>query len=195
MADPDWTFDVVSTGDQVVQVLRAKDPNAPARSPIEISFTAELRADSDEARGLETGDAFGYAKPLILPGETIKDFKITGPRLVARDDRPDQLEFHPLVDQPDWKPSELVLRNKAGDQLGIYLADSRILTSGSKGFTLQARLGRLLDLNFPMPIRGTTRRGGLRQSQLRRLLGTGGICGRRLHRAVRRSRQRSNYAP
>lgn len=44
-----------------------------------------------------------------------------------------------------------MLRNKAGDQLGIYLADSRILTSGSKGFTLQARLGLLLDLTFRCP--------------------------------------------
>jgi hypothetical protein len=64
-ADPNWTLDFYSTGDQITQVVRPKDPGAPDRSPIKISFTTELRTDSPEARELEQADAFGYTKPIV----------------------------------------------------------------------------------------------------------------------------------
>ena len=46
-----------------------------------MSFTAELRPDSEQARGLETGNALGYTKPIILSGPMIKNLRINGTRM------------------------------------------------------------------------------------------------------------------
>jgi hypothetical protein len=152
MADPDWTFDVYSANGQLTQILRPKDPNAPLRSPIEGSFTAQLTAGSTEAHDLETANAFGITKPIIFTSNMIKEFKINGPRLVAREGIPDSVEFHPPPhSSKDWKPGELSLCDEVGVQLGLYLVDMQPYTEGMKGFTLLARLGSLLDLTFRCP--------------------------------------------
>jgi hypothetical protein len=152
MADPNWTFDVYSTNGQTMQILRPKDPNAPLRSPIEGSFTAQLRAESAEAKDLEVANAFGLTKPIIFTSGMIKEFKINSPRLVAWEGIPDAVELHPPRDSPEeWKAGELLLRDGAGEQLGLYLVDIRQYTEGVRGFTLLARLGSLLDLTFRCP--------------------------------------------
>jgi hypothetical protein len=152
MADPNWALDIYSIDGQVTQVLRARDADAAERSPIEGSFTAQLRADSAEAHDLETANAFGLSKPIIFQGNMIKEFKINGPRLVAWEGIPDSVELHPPLDRPEaWKPGELSLGDTAGEELGLYLVDIRPYTEGTKGFTLLARLGSLLDLTFRCP--------------------------------------------
>jgi hypothetical protein len=82
----------------------------------------------------------------------IKEFKINGPRLVAWEGIPESVELHPPMDDPEaWEPGEFSLRESAGQQLGMYLVDLRPYTEGTKGFTLLARLGRLLDVTFRCP--------------------------------------------
>jgi hypothetical protein len=152
MADPDWALDIHAADGEITQVLRAKDPNAPARSPITISFTAAVPVDSPEAHDLENGNAFGYTKPIILSGDEVQDFKITGPRLVAWEGEPNSVEIRPADAKPeDWTPAEFLLRDKDGEQLGVYLAHIRHYVEGSRGFTLLMRLGNLLDLTFRHP--------------------------------------------
>jgi hypothetical protein len=152
MADPNWGFDIHLVDGKITQVLRAKDRNAAERSPINISFTAAVQVDSPEAHDLENANAFGYAKPIILPGDAVKDFKITGPRLVAWEGDLDSLEIRPADAKPeDLKPAELVLRDKVGKQLGVYLANIQRYVEGMKGFTLLMRVGTLLDLTFRHP--------------------------------------------
>jgi hypothetical protein len=149
MADPNWALDVHSVGGKITQVIRAKDPNAAARSPITIKFTAALRVDSLEAQDLENANAFGYTKPIILPGDAVKNFQITGPRLVAWEGDTDSVEIRPEHGTPqDGKPAEFVLRDKVGAQLGVYLANIQHYVEGMRGFTLLMRLGGLLDLTF-----------------------------------------------
>jgi hypothetical protein len=122
------------------------------RSPITISFTAAVWADSPEAEDLAAGNAFGYTKPIILPGDAVKDFKITGPRIVAWEGDPGNVEIRPTDAKPEnLKPAEFVLRDKAGEQLGVYLADIKHYVEGTRGFTLMMRLGNLLDLTFRHP--------------------------------------------
>jgi hypothetical protein len=152
MVDPNWALDIHSVNGEVTQVIRAKDPNAAARSPIIISFTAALPLDSLEAQDFETANAFGYTKPIILPGDAVENFKITGPRIVAWEGDPDRVEIRPEQDKSeDWKPAEFVLRNKLGIQLGVYLVDLQRYGEGTRGFTVLMRLGSLLDLTFRQP--------------------------------------------
>ncbi|WP_457059240.1 hypothetical protein [Kribbella sp. CWNU-51] len=157
-ADPNWTLDFYSTGDQITQVVRPKDPGAPDRSPIKISFTTELRTDSPEAHEFEQADAFGYTKPIVLPGDMVKDFTVTGPRLLSHDGGPiDRLVIHPLPDgDVPWTPSELIVNDDQGEQLGIYLAETRLLGEGRKGFTLQVKVGRHIEITFRCPTEGGT---------------------------------------
>jgi hypothetical protein len=152
-ADPNWAIDFHATEGQITQVLRPKDPGAPDRAPINVSFTAELRIDSPEADDLEKAQAFGYTKPIVLSGDMIKDFTITGPRLVgANNGAVDRLEFHPLPDAArPWKPAEMVLHDAEGEQLGIFLGEARLLAEGQQGFTLQTKVGRHIDITFRCP--------------------------------------------
>jgi hypothetical protein len=152
-ADPNWALDFASTDGQITQFLRPKDQGSPDRAPINISFTAELRIDSPEADELAKAEAFGYTKPIILPGDLIKDFTVTGPRLVdGQNGSIDRLEFHPLPDGASpWKPSEMVLRDDENEQLGIFLAETRLLAEGQQGFTLQSKVGRHIEITFRCP--------------------------------------------
>ncbi len=152
MADPNWALDVHSVDGKITQVIRAKIPNAAARSPITIKFTAALPVDSLEAHDLEKANAFGYTKPIILPGDAVKNFKITGPRLVAWEGDTDSVEIRPEHGTPqDGKPAEFVLRDKVGAHLGVYLPNIHQYVEGTRGFTLLMRLGGLLDLTFRHP--------------------------------------------
>ncbi len=153
MADPNWGWlDIHVVDGKITQVLRPKDPNAVQRSPINISFTMAVPVDSPEAHDLENANAFGYIQPIILPGDAVKDFKITGPRLVAWEGDLDSLEIRPADAKPeDFKPAEFVLRDKVGKQLGVYLASIQRYVEGMKGFTLRMSVGTLLDLTFRHP--------------------------------------------
>ena len=122
MADPNWALDVHSVDGKIMQVIGAKIPNAAARSPITIKFTAALPVDSLEAQDLEKSNAFGHTKPITLPGDAVKNFKITGPRLVAWDGDVDSVEIRPTQKRPQaGKPAEFVLRDKVA-QPRVYLA-------------------------------------------------------------------------
>jgi hypothetical protein len=152
-ADPNWAIDFHAAEGQITQVLRPKDPGAPDRAPINISFTTELRIDSPEAEELEKAQAFGYTKPIVLSGDMIKDFTISGPRLLGATNGPVlRLEFHPLPDEASpWKPSEMVLCDGEGEQLGMFLGETRLLAEGQQGFTLQSKVGRHVEITFRCP--------------------------------------------
>ena len=154
--DPDWTVDLHSTSDGVVQELRPKDPLAPLRSPISVSFTTQVAPGSPEAIELQRADAFGYTQPITLTQEMVKDFKITGPRLLG-DARGvlEQLELLPLPDDGTWVPSDLIVNGPDG-RLGIFLADVKLRATGRQGFTLELKVGRHLDLTLRCPNQPST---------------------------------------
>jgi hypothetical protein len=82
-SDPDWTFDITMLNCEIVHMLRAKDPNAPLRSPIDISYTTALDPGSAEQTQLELSYKYGVVEPIRLSGSAVRDFKITGPALFA----------------------------------------------------------------------------------------------------------------
>lgn len=148
IVDPNWTLDVSTTDQEIVHTIRPKDPLAPERSPIKISFSVEAPAGSSESRDLDRANAFGHTQPIILGGEVIKDFKVTGSPLVNYEGAVGRIELHPAQQPTDWQPTELILRDTDARQVGIYLAESRIVSEGAKGFTLEATINNLVKLLF-----------------------------------------------
>jgi hypothetical protein len=151
-ADPNWALDFYSIDGQVTQILRAKDPRAAERSPIEISFTLEAPPDSAEVRGLEQAHAFGHFKSIVLPSDMVKNFRVSGPRLVRQDnDEIHQLELHPRFDPDSWRPAEVVLADVDEEPLGAYLAEVRLVGEGQLGFTMQIRVAQRVEITFRCP--------------------------------------------
>ena len=149
-ADPDWTYEISSRGGNILQTLVPKHANAPLFSPVSLTFKTLLPAGSAEAKELQEADAFGYRKPISIPGKLIKDFAITGPPLVAWSGEVSELQL--LPQQPgEWVDTDLTLTNEDGDVLGNYLTKSHGVGSGRSGYTFEVALGSLLSLTFQAP--------------------------------------------
>jgi hypothetical protein len=151
-SDPDWTFDISTVGGEIVQTLRAKDPNAHIRSPITISYTTAIDSGSAEQTQLELGYNYGVVEPIRLSGTAVRDFKITGPELVAFEGPVGALELLPDPDSASpWVDTDITVRDPDDTVLGTHLGHSRLLSRGSKGITLEFRIGDLLRMLFRVP--------------------------------------------
>jgi hypothetical protein len=111
-SDPDWTFDITARAGEIVRTLVPKHPNAALRSPINIRYTALIPTDSPESRQFEIGHTYGFAEPFKLAGSMVRDFRITGPDLVAYEGAIGELEYHPVqavlgVIQSCWSPTRM----------------------------------------------------------------------------------------
>jgi hypothetical protein len=150
--DPDWTFDLSTVGGEIMQTLRAKDPNAPVRSPISISWASALPVGSSAQTQLDVSYSYGVVEPIRLSGSAVRDFKITGPALVAYEGPVDALELLPNPDSASpWANTDMIVRDADEEVLGTHLGQSRLLTRGGRGITVEFRLGELLQMLFRVP--------------------------------------------
>lgn len=152
-SDPDWTLDIRTAGDQIIQTLVAKDPNAAQRSPISISFDTTVLPGSREAQQLQLSSAYGVTEPIRLPGAAVTRFEVTGPKFLAYDRVIEQLELlpDPSLDTP-WVDTDLILGSHEGTAFGTYLARSRLVTRGAEGVTMEVTLsGTLIRMLFRIP--------------------------------------------
>ena len=151
-SDPDWTFDISTVNGQVTQTLRAKDANSQVRSPIEITYTAAIPEDSPERRQLELSLDYGVIEPVTLSGIMVKDFKITGPELVAYEGPVEALELLPDPDGASpWVITDLEVMDADANVLGTHLGRSRLRSRGSKGVTIEVQISELLRMLFRAP--------------------------------------------
>jgi hypothetical protein len=151
IVDPNWRLDLTTFNNEVIQVIRPKDPRAPERAPINISFSVLVPADSPERSELAEAEAFGPSKPIILSGDLIKNFTITGSPLVNYEGDVDQIEIHP--GRPtDWTPTELILTDGSERKLGICLAESRIVSRSAQGMTVELSIDNLARLTIRWPL-------------------------------------------
>ena len=149
-ADPDWTWDISTKDGDVLHTLKAQHANAALLSPVKMSFESLIPAGSEEAKELQEADAFGYCKPITIPGDLVKDFKITGPPLVAWEG--DIAELKLLPSEPgEWIDADLTLLDSSGELLGIHLAQVHSAGHGRAGFTFEVALGSLLGMTFRAP--------------------------------------------
>jgi hypothetical protein len=149
-SDPDWTFDIAARAGEIVRTLVPKHPNAALRSPINIRYTALIPTDNPESRQFEIGHDYGFAEPFKLTGSMVRDFRITGPDLVAYEGAVGELEYHPGPGSP-WRDTELLVSGTDGRHLGTHLAQSRFLASGEKGITIEVKIGDLVRMLFRCP--------------------------------------------
>jgi hypothetical protein len=149
-ADPDWTWDISTQDGMIVQTLRARHANAALLSPVELSFNTLIPAGSEKAKELQQADAFGYVKPISIPGNLVKDFRVTGPPIVAQAGEVAELQLVP-IEPGEWVDADLVLTDDAGEVLGIYLARIRGAGKGREGFTFEVAVGSLLSMTFRAP--------------------------------------------
>ena len=149
-ADPDWTWDISTQDGMIVETLRARHANAALLSPVELSFTTLIPAGSEKAKALQQADAFGYVKPISIPGNLVKDFRVTGPPIVAQGGEVAELQLVP-IETGEWVDADLVLTDDSGEVLGIYLARVHGVGKGREGFTFEVALGSLLSMTFRAP--------------------------------------------
>ena len=124
-SDPDWTFDISTLGSEIVQRLRAKDPNAHLRSPITISYATAFTEDSAEQTQLELSYNYGVVEPIRLSGSAVRNFKITGPELVAYEGPIDALELLPDPDSASpWANTDMIVRDADDSVRGTHLGQS-----------------------------------------------------------------------
>jgi hypothetical protein len=151
-SDPDWTFDISTIGGDIVQMLRAKDPNAPRRSPIKISYTAAFPMGSAEHEQFELSWKYGIVEPIRLSGSMVQNFKITGPELVAYEGPVDALELLPDPDSASpWANTDMTVTDADAALKGTHLSRSRLLSRGDQGMTIEVRIGGLLRMLFRLP--------------------------------------------
>ena len=133
-------------------MLRAKDPNAPLRSPIDISYATALDPGSAEQTRLELSYKYGVVEPIRLSGSAVRDFKITGPALFAYEGPVDALELLPDPDSASpWANTDMIVRDADDSVVGTHLGQSRLVTRGGKGITVEFRIGELLRMLFRVP--------------------------------------------
>jgi hypothetical protein len=149
-ADPDWTWDISTQEGMIVQTLRARHANAALLSPVELSFETLIPAGSERTTELQQADAFGYVKPISIPGNLVKDFRVTGPPIVAQAGEVAELQLVP-IETGAWVDADMVLTDDAGEVLGIYLARIHGAGKGREGFTFEVALGSLLSMTFRAP--------------------------------------------
>ena len=149
-ADPDWTWDISTQDGMIVETLRARHANAALLSPVELSFTTLIPAGSEKAKALQQADAFGYVKPISIPGNLVKDLRVTGPPIVAQGGEVAELQLVP-IETGEWVDADLVLTDDSGEVLGIYLARVHGVGKGREGFTFEVALGSLLSMTFRAP--------------------------------------------
>jgi hypothetical protein len=82
----------------------------------------------------------------------VKNFKVTGPPLVAQEGHDDIAELQLLPGEPgEWVDADLTLIDDTGEVLGIYLARARGAGRGREGFTFEVALGSLFSMTFRAP--------------------------------------------
>lgn len=151
LVDPNWTFDFASVGGEIVKTLVPKDPAAPGRAPITITFTAVVPADSPQRKALDDADAYGYTSEIRLPGEMIRDYQVHGTRLLQSGGDVAELRLGPIPGASNWQPGELVLTGTAGERLGVFLVDACLRSQANKGSTYEIAFGEVLTLTLRVP--------------------------------------------
>lgn len=151
IVDPNWTLDFASIGGEIVQTLVPKDPAAPERAPVSITFTAVIPVDSPELKALEEADNYGYTKEIRLPGDMVRDFQVHGTRLLQSSDDVAELRLGPIPGLINWQPGELVLTGAAGERLGVFLVNTCIRSQAARGSTYEITLGKVLTLTLRVP--------------------------------------------
>jgi hypothetical protein len=93
--DPDWAVDFARSGDTTEVVIRARDPDAPVRSPI--GFTVEIGELGDEHAELQQQlmRNIGYAtsERLRIPRDVVRSVRFHGPEFIAGDYPPGAVEI------------------------------------------------------------------------------------------------------
>lgn len=149
-ADPDWGWEIATDQGSVLQTLVPRHPNAPLLSPVKLSFTGAFGADSQTGRDLQRADAFGYTKPITIPGHLIRDFRVSGPPIVAHEGVIDGLEIEPEA-VGEWLDVDLMLTKVGGNVIGVFPGKARRTGRGTIGWTFEIAVGALINLTFRAP--------------------------------------------
>lgn len=83
--DLDWVVDFEQQGKSTSLTIRPRDPDAPARSPIDLTVRLrDLGEDhADLHRQLDRSIAFAPSDPVLIPHEVIRSLAVNGPPFVA----------------------------------------------------------------------------------------------------------------
>lgn len=151
VVDPNWTLDFATIGGEIIKTLVPKDPAAPDRAPVTITFTAVMPADSPERKALEDADAYGYTSEIRLPGDMIRDYQVQGTRLLPSGGEVAELRLGPIPGPLNWQPGELVLTGATGERLGVFLVNACLRSHANKGSTYEVTFGEVLTLTLRVP--------------------------------------------
>src|SRR3954451_20679877 len=121
------------------QSIRTLPCDRPSTSATQLSSRLTARKADSSKSDTPTGSR----SPSSWQGSMVRDFRITGPDLVAHEGAVGELEYHPSPGSP-WRDTELLISDTEGRPLGTHLAQSRFLASGEKGFTIEVKIGDLV---------------------------------------------------
>lgn len=138
----------------VTQSFYAKRPDAAEREPVEITFTARFKPEHEALRiqYLQAME-FGVTKPLELPSEVIKAFRIVGPEWLTRSDTPAAVELHPGV-LANPVSTEIRILTAGGATVSSLTGSITVVDQGQKGMTFEATYRGLLTMRFIVPKTG-----------------------------------------
>lgn len=151
--DPNYRVDFARRGDHVIQTIIPRHETAAQNSPIRFGFGLSAEAAAQDTRaGLDRALRFGSLAPVVVPGEHIKDFTVSGTAWMETKD--------------DFLPSQIELHAGAIDVLGVSIAlvltaqdgtvthhQGKVVRSsnGTEGFTFAADFYDFVRLTWVMP--------------------------------------------
>jgi hypothetical protein len=136
--DPYWAVDFSYENGTVVHTVRAKTPDAPARSPINIRFRATFNDDQIVLRDkFVQAVEYGPVESISLPASAVDQFRVTGPEWIAEEREGGvQMEWIPIPSDAVGKPLEIRTLNDDEDVIASFRGEVTVLTGGSVGQTL-----------------------------------------------------------
>ncbi|WP_133754025.1 hypothetical protein ACF3NT_05640 [Naumannella halotolerans] len=137
--DPNWGMDVSRVDGLVCVSPRAKHSRSAEVAPISITTEVEFGAEDHVLRdAFRKSVGFGSSRPVRIPAENVRSFKIEGPPLFAREGRNGEIELgiHSEARLVD-RPVNVRLLGGGGQFIGGYVGVTKHVGRGTEGVTLE----------------------------------------------------------
>jgi hypothetical protein len=153
--DPDWTMDFSRTSEAVSVIVRPQHPGAastnPFRMQVQLGELGDERADL--RKHLERTLGYGSSEPIRIPREVVETIHIEGPKFLAGEQPPGDIELHRMSNTPGvGKPLEVRVFDKDDKQVASWLGRITHADRGTLGGSIEAHFceGRL-QARFRLP--------------------------------------------
>lgn len=151
--DPNYRVDFARQGDQITRTLVPRHEAAAQASPIQFRLGLSKEDAAQATReGLHRALRFGILEPLVIPGEHIENFAVSGTRWVDEDDEtvPSRIELHAGAVDVTGVSIALILTAEDGSVSGHQGKVVRSST-GAEGFTFAADFYDFVRLTWILP--------------------------------------------